>query len=146
MFCKNCGKEMPDDAVMCVGCGKLIDGAEKLLNASQASESAAPVKKAVKAAKSWIFSMVAFILYFSVQLLATIIPVTIAQVILYGLFMAPILVMSILGVVASMKDYAKKEQRTFMLVMLFLSILFLVKALFCIIVFAVGGSILGGLL
>ncbi len=28
MFCKKCGEEMPDDAIMCVKCGNLIEDAE----------------------------------------------------------------------------------------------------------------------
>ncbi|MDE5618862.1 MAG: hypothetical protein K2I79_05190 [Clostridia bacterium] len=148
MYCKNCGKEMPNDAVMCVGCGKLIDGAEAIIKASAIEQNVRlrGGKIEQKATKAWIFSMVAFILYFSVQLLATVIPLTLAKVILYGLFMAPILVMAILGMVASVKEYKKTEQRTFMFIMLLLSILFLVQAIVVIVAYAVGFSVVGGIL
>ena len=139
---------MPDDAVMCVACGKLIDGADAVINASEGRQGVTPSagERGEKTAKSWIFSTVAFILYFSVQVLASVIPVIVGKLIVYCLFVAPILAMSILGMVASMKDYKKKEQRTFMFVMLLLSILFLVQALVSIISYVIGASFIGGLI
>lgn len=48
-FCEKCGKELPDDAGICIGCGCEV----KIVNDPIAAELSAPAKKKTKSKKLW---------------------------------------------------------------------------------------------
>ena len=48
MFCSNCGREIPDQAVFCPGCGKSVNGAEAPAAApAEVKPAAAPVTEVI---------------------------------------------------------------------------------------------------
>ena len=64
MFCKFCGKEFDDDAVICPGCGKLTDkGCQVVKPVSAASASPAVQPKAQKKEKVPRGSVIAFVAF-----------------------------------------------------------------------------------
>lgn len=63
MFCRYCGKELLDDAVICTGCGVWVDGKKTTAETGKTDCEKAPVEK--QSAEKWakfskIFGMVAF--------------------------------------------------------------------------------------
>ncbi len=137
MYCKYCGKELSDGAVMCDRCGKLTEGANEIM--SDAKKMNAQTSGAgAKRSKSWTISMVCFIIYCASMLLSSIISRPLAIIVIRGLLMVPVLVTGVVGMVQSVKDYKEIEKRTFMIVMLALSVIYFVQSLASIITFGMG--------
>ena len=75
MYCKFCGKQLEDDAMICTGCGRLTDDGQKLVKPA-AGGTAVPVQNAakkIKLTKSTIMALVAFFLFLFGMVLNTII-------------------------------------------------------------------------
>ena len=72
------------------------------------------------------------------MLLSSIISRPLAIIVIRGLLMVPVLVTGVVGMVQSVKDYKEIEKRTFMIVMLALSVIYFVQSLASIITFGVG--------
>ena len=65
MYCKFCGKQLEDDAMICTGCGRLTDDGQKLVKPA-AGGTAVPVQNAakkIKLTKSTLMALVAFFLF-----------------------------------------------------------------------------------
>lgn len=72
MYCKFCGKQLEDDAMICTGCGRLTGDGQKLVKPiAQGQSTPAPDKE--RLSKSMIVAIVAFSLYVFGILLNTIV-------------------------------------------------------------------------
>lgn len=90
MFCKNCGSEISDEAVVCPNCGVPT---EKL---NSAATEAQPVEKK----KTNVFAIIGFVLSLVAGVFAFV------QVIVYWIAIVAALVLSILGIVWATKKNA----------------------------------------
>ena len=131
MYCKFCGKQLEDDAMICTGCGRLTDDGQKLVKPA-AGGTAVPVQNAakkIKLTKSTIMALVAFFLFLFGMVLNTIITTSstmqqlmgessymlgqIGLVAVAGIFSILTLIIAVVSLVLSVTERASAYNRIF---------------------------------
>lgn len=131
MYCKFCGKQLEDDAMICTGCGRLTGDGQKLVKPA-AGGTAVPVQNAakkIKLTKSTIMALVAFFLFLFGMVLNTIITTSstmqqlmgessymlgqIGLVAVAGIFSILTLIIAVVSLVLSVTERASAYNRIF---------------------------------
>ena len=131
MYCKFCGKQLEDDAMICTGCGRLTDDGQRLVK-PVAQSAAVPVQSAMKKTKltkSTITALVAFFLCLFGAVLNTIITTSstmqqlmgessymlgqIGLVAVAGIFSILTLITAVVSLVLSVTERASAYNRIF---------------------------------